>query len=373
MLPRDMRRGRSESKRRLVPLLGAAALAGLGGFALATVIVAGPRRLRETTPVAALRGALDGVGGEPEGLAAEAPHEIPLRGWLLVLLRVAILASRNRLMQESAAVAFYTLLAIFPALAATVSIYGLVADPAAIQSLVDMLDGLLPAAAIGLLHGELAQIIATGSRGLSAGAVVGLATTLWSANQGSKALFDALNIIYREPEKRSYAYFVAVAMAFTLGAILFVVAAVVGVVLLPDILRVVPIAVSSRTLVGILRWPVILVLAGLFLAALYRFGPSRENARWRWVSWGGAAAALAWVGVSLLFSWYVQRFGSFDRTYGSLGAGVGFMVWIWLSTLVALCGAQLNSELEHQTSVDTTTGGWRPLGLRGATQSDTVA
>ena len=115
------------------------------------------------------------------------------------------------------------------------------------------------------------------------------------------------------------------------------------------------------------------MLVTLFLAGLYRFGPSQEDAKWRWVTWGGGLATFAWIAVSVVFSWYVQSFGSFDRTYGSLGAGVGFMFWIWLSPLVALCGAQLNSELEHQTSADTTSGGWRPLGMRGATQADTVA
>ena len=346
---------------------------GLFGFVMAALVFAGPRRLRETTPIGPLRAAVDRLVGDDRGRDAKAPHSIPLRGWFDVTVRLVVLVARNRLMQESAAVTFYSLLAIFPALAATVSIYGLVADPGTIQRLIDALDGILPGAALGLLHGELDQLINNGQRGLSIGVAVGIATTLWSANQGSKALFETLNVIYRETEKRSYPYFVVVAMAFTLGAILFVMAAMIGVVLLPPILEALHLPVSSRSLISLARWPTILVLVALFLAALYRFGPSRENAKWRWVTWGGGLAALAWIGVTLAFSWYVQNFGSFDRTYGSLGAGVGFMVWIWLSTLVALCGAQLNSELEHQTSADTTTGPWRLLGLRGATQADSVA
>lgn len=290
-----------------------------------------------------------------------------------MFVRVAVLAARNRLMHESAAVTFYALLAIFPALAAIVSIYGLVADPSMIQRLVDALGGILPGAALGLLHGELNQLIASGPRGLSAGLVFGIGTTLWSANQGSKALFEALNAVYREREERSYPYFVLVSFAFTLGAIVFVMLATIGVVLLPQILDALHLPVTSRTVVGLARWPLILALVALFLASLYRFGPCRADARWRWVSWGGSFAAAAWIGASLLFSWYVQHYGSFDRTYGSLGAGIGFMMWIWLSTLVALGGAQLNSELEHQTAADTTTGGWKTMGLRGATQADTVA
>lgn len=347
--------------------------AGLGGFAIATALFAKPDHLRETMPVGAIRGVIDGWDGKAHGRDAEAPHEIPARGWFEVIVRTVRLVRENRLLQESAAVAFYTMLATFPALAATVSIYGLVADPAAIQRLIDALQGILPDAALGLLRGELNELIKNSPRGLSLGAVVGMATTLWSANQGSKALFDALNLIYEEEEKRSYPFFVLVALAFTFGAMAFAIAAIVGVVLLPPILDALHLPVSSRVLISLLRWPVILVLVALFLAALYRFGPSREDAKWRWVSWGGCLAALSWIAVSVLFSWYVQNFGSFDRTYGSLGAGVGFMVWIWLSTLVALCGAQLNSELEHQTAADTTTGRWRPLGTRGATRADTVA
>ena len=340
---------------------------------LAALLFAGPDHLREIAPIGSVRSAADTIGGSDHGRDAQAPQQIPARGWVEVVRRVVLLVAKNRLMQESAAVAFYTLLAIFPALAAIVSMYGLVADPVAIQHLIDALQGILPAAALGLLHGELDQLIRNGPRGLTIGAAIGLATTLWSANQGSKALFDALNVIYRETEKRSYLYFVAVAMTFTFGAILFVIAAMIGVVALPQILEALHLPVSSRTLISLVRWPAILVLVAMFLAALYRFGPSREQARWRWVTWGGCLAALSWIGVSLAFSRYVQSFGSFDRTYGSLGAGVGFMTWIWLSTLVALCGAQLNSELEHQTSTDTTTGGWRPPGMRGATQADTVA
>ena len=358
---------------RIIALAGAAAACGLGGFVLAALLFAGPDHLREVVPIGSVRNAADRIAGSDHGRDAQAPQDIPARGWIEVVRRVVVLVVRNRLMQESAAVAFYTLLAIFPALAATVSIYGLVADPAAIQRLIDALPGILPAAALGLLHGELDQLIRNGPRGLSIGVAIGLATTLWSANQGSKALFDALNVIYREPEKRSYPYFVIVAMAFTFCAILFVMAAMIGVVALPQILEALHLPVSSRTLISIARWPAILALVALFLAGLYRFGPSRENAKWRWVTWGSGLAALSWIGVSLAFSWYVQSFGSFDRTYGSLGAGVGFMVWIWLSTLVALCGAQLNSELEHQTSTDTTTGDWRLPGMRGAKQADTVA
>lgn len=349
--------------------VAAVAVAAAAGFIAAGLVIAGPSRLRERTPLAAARA----MFGADVGHGANAPHELPAAGWWAILKRTAIRTAKNRLMAESAAVTFYTLLAIFPALTAIVSLYGIFADPAAITRLLDAVSDMMPGGAIDILRGQLQALIAKGTRGLTLGAGVGLVAALWSANQGSKALFEALNTVYREEEKRSYPLFVLQAFAFTIGAIVFVIAAMVAVVVLPLILHKLGMSEYGQELFRWLRWPLILLVVVVFLTNLYRFGPSRTNPKYRWVTWGGVLAALSWVAVSFAFSWYVQKFGSFDRTYGSLGAVVGFMFWIWLSTLVALIGAQLNSEMEHQTAVDTTTGTPRPLGLRGATQADTVA
>ena len=361
--------GRASRRARQAGLAAAVAVAALAGFAAASLLVAGPDEMAERTPVGALRALV----GHEVGRDAEAPTEIPPAGWLEVAKRTAIRFARNRLMAEAAAVTFYSLLALFPALVVIVSLYGLVADPAALDRVVDALNGIVPAGGMEMLHGQVHALVQNGPRGLTVGVAIGLAATLWSANQGSKALFEALNVIYREEEKRSYPLFVVVAFAFTLAAIVFVITAMVAVVALPIVLRKLGLSDVRRGLYGWLRWPAILVVVALFLSSLYRFGPSREDPKWRWVTLGGSLAAISWVVVSFVFSWYVQRFGSFDRTYGSLGTVVGFMVWLWLSTLVALGGAQLNSELEHQTARDTTTGEPLPLGLRGATQADTVA
>ena len=343
--------------------------AAVAGFAAASFLVAGPDKIAERTPIGALRGLV----GDDVGRDADEPFEVPPAGWAEILGRTALMFAKNRLMAEAAAVTFFSLLALFPALTVVVSLYGLFSDPAALDRVVDALNGIVPAGGLQMLHGQMHALVQNGPRGLTVGVAVGLAATLWSANQGSKALFEALNVIYREEEKRSYPYFVLVAFAFTLGAIVFVLAATIAVVLLPIVLRKLGFSDVRRDLYGWLRWPVILVVVALFLSSLYRFGPSREDPKWRWVTLGGALAAVSWVAVSYAFSWYVQHFGSFDRTYGSLGTVVGFMFWLWLSTLVALGGAQLNSEIEHQTARDTTTGDARPLGLRGATQADSVA
>jgi len=343
--------------------------AALVGFAAASLLIAGPEALKERTPIAAARS----MAGEELGRNAGSPLAMPPAGWAEVLKRAAVGFITNRLMAESAAVTFYSLLALFPALAVVVSLYGLFADPAAIDRVGDALAGIVPPGGLDMLHAQVRALTANGPHGLTVGVAVGLVALLWSANQGSKALFETLNVIHREQEKRSYVYFVFVAFVFTIGAMLFVITAMIVVVVLPALMQTLRLSESMRGLLGWLRWPAILVVVSLFLSSLYRFGPSRESPKWRWVTLGGGLAAISWVLVSFAFSWYVQRFGSFDRTYGSLGAVVGFMTWLWLSILCALAGAQLNAELEHQTSRDTTTGDARRLGLRGATQADTVA
>ena len=204
------------------------------------------------------------------------------------------------------------------------------------------------------------------------GAVIGLLTALWSANQAMKALVDALNVVYEEKEKRGFFRRLAVTMAFTLGGILFVLLAVAAVVVLPVALNFVGLG-GLETVLKLARWPLMLAAIGLFLAVVYRYGPSRDAAKWRWVSWGSAVASVVWVIGSVAFSWYVTNFGNYNETYGSLGAAIGFMTWIWLSSIVVLAGAELDAEMEHQTARDTTTGPERPMGARGAKMADTAA
>jgi membrane protein len=186
-------------------------------------------------------------------------------------------------------------------------------------------------------------------------------------------MFDALNVIYEEKEKRSFIRLTLVTLAFTLGGLLFMIVAVTGVVVLPVIFGLIGLGSTVEWVLRIARWPLLIVLVGIMLAALYRFGPSRKQAKWRWVSWGSVLASVVWLAASLGFSWYVESFGSYNETYGSLGAVVGFMTWIWISSAVVLLGGELNSEMEHQTARDTTTGREKPMGRRGAKMADTVA
>ena len=186
------------------------------------------------------------------------------------------------------------------------------------------------------------------------------------------ALFDALNVVYDEKERRSPVRLYSTTFLFTLAGVVFTIVSLTGVVALPLMFQFVGMSTATETLLSIARWPVLLITIALSLAVVYRYGPSRNDARWRWVTWGSAVAALLWLVASMLFSWYVATFDSYNRIYGSLGAAVGFMVWLWISATIVLVGGELNAEMEHQTARDTTEGGGKPLGARGATKADHV-
>ncbi len=314
-----------------------------------------------------------GAGQALPGHDATKPSDIPARGWWAIAKRVAAKVSSDRLLTEAAAITFYALLSFFPALAAMVSLYGLVADPATISNNLDALSGVVPSGGMQIIGDQVHSLTANGSKALGFAALLGLATSLWSANQGTKALFDALNVVYGETEERGFLLRTAVTLAFTLGGIVFVLLALAAVVAVPVVLNVVGLGGVADLLLRILRWPLMLVALSALLACIYRFGPSRERARWQWVSWGGGFAAVAWVVGSVAFSFYVSHFGNYDKTYGSLGAAVGFLTWIWLSATIVLIGAELNAETEQQTARDTTTGPEQAPGRRGAKKADAVA
>jgi len=307
------------------------------------------------------------------GRDAGAPSEIPAHGWWAIANRVAGNISKDRLLTEAAAITFYALLALFPALAAMVSLYGLFADPATISDNLNAVSGVVPSGGMQIITDQVHSLASSGGKALGFGAVLGIATSLWSANQATKALFDALNVVYHETEKRGFLLRTAITLAFTVGGILFVLLAMAAVVAVPVMLNVVGLSGVADLLLRLLRWPVLLFALAALLACIYRFGPSREKARWHWVTWGGGFAAIIWVLGSVGFSYYVSHFGSYDKTYGSLGAAIGFLTWIWLSATIVLVGGELNAEMEHQTARDTTTGPERSPGGRGATKADAVA
>jgi membrane protein len=319
------------------------------------------------------RGAAPESKLEPgRGRLASAPSEIPARGWKDILLRIYRNIGEHRVVALAAGMTFYSLLAIFPALAALVAIYGLFSNPDSIASHLDKLSGFLPGGAMEIARDQLTRVASKGRQTLGLTFLISLGVSLWSANAAMKSLFDTLNIVYRETEKRSFIKLNLVSLAFTLAGILFVLVAMGAVVVLPPALNHVGLSEKADLLVRIGRWPAMFVILTLALAVIYRFGPSRETPRWRWITWGSAAAAILWIAASALFSWYAGSFGKFNETYGSLGAVIGFMTWLWISAIVILLGAELDAEMEHQTARDTTTGSVKPMGARGAHMADTV-
>ncbi len=305
------------------------------------------------------------------GRGAESPTEIPARGLKDVAWRVYQEISDDRVMLVSAGVTFYLLLALAPLLAALVSIYGLILDPADIAGQAAALSGVMPGGAIDILTEQLERLTEAGESTLGLTFLVSLGLALWSANAGMKSLFDAMNIAYDEREDRGFVALNLVTLAFTVSLIVGIIVlagfnaafttfqSVIGVTLPAMVITGLTIAAA---LVGFLA----------FMALLYRYGPSRDHPEWKWITPGAIFAVVAAVAVSALFSYYVANFGSYNETYGSLGAIIGFMTWLWLVIVVLVLGGEIDSELEHQTAYDSTIGHDEPMGQRDAVMADNV-
>lgn len=311
-------------------------------------------------------------GQGDRGRDAASPHEIPARGWWDIVKRTFEGFGRNRMLLVAAGVTFYALLALVPAMAAFITLYGLFFDPQQVNEQVARLSGIVPDNALEIIRDQATRIASQGGKTLGITFVLTFAFSLWSANAGLKAMIDALNVAYGEHEKRSFIALNAQSLLLTVGGIACLIAIIAALAVVPIVLRFVGFESLAGWLVSIARWPLLLALVVGALAVLYRYGPSRERARWQWISWGSAVAALAWLMFSGLFSWYVGNFGNYNETYGSLGAVIVFMTWMWLSATIVLAGAELNAEIEHQTTRDTTVGDERPIGKRGASMADSV-
>lgn len=309
---------------------------------------------------------------EDRGRNAERPSQIPLSGWKDVVMRIVASIGEDRAFLVAAGATFYLLLALFPALVVFVSAYGFFADPATVAQHVSALRTLVPASVLEIVSDQLESLATQESGTLSSGLVIGLLVAFWSANHGIKALFDALNVAYGEAEKRSFIGLNMLAFAFTLCAMLTAAVLITAVGIVPIVLQLLNLSALSETLLSAARWPVLIVLIWVGISMLYRYGPSREPAKWRWITWGGALATIVWIATSAGFSIYLQSFANYEATYGSLGAAIGLMMWTWISVVILIVGAKLNAEMEHQTRRDSTTGPSRPMGQRGAVVADTL-
>ncbi|MDB5409630.1 MAG: rbn [Rhodospirillales bacterium] len=307
------------------------------------------------------------------GRHANWPSEIPARGWWDILKRVWIRVGEDNLSMMASSVAFYSLLSLFPGLTALISLYALVADPTQVQSFLTSMQGILPDEALKLIASQTEELLSAGTGKLGLGLAISLLFALWSANYATTMLITALNGVFEEKEKRSYLSVMATSLAMTTALVLFGIVSLLLVAILPAVIDILPLPETWRQIIGLVRWPLLAVLVAFALAAIYRYGPSRAHARWRWVSWGAVLATVLWIVVSYGFSLYVALFSTYDKTYGSLGAVVVLMMWLYLTSYVVLLGAEFDAEMEHQTGRDSTTGAPRPLGRRGARKADTVA
>jgi membrane protein len=307
---------------------------------------------------------------DPAGRAADSPTEIPTRGWKDIAMRVYSRIGEDRILVIAAGTVFYGILALFPAIAALVSIYGMFASPADIAGKLSAMSSVLPGGAIDVVGDQMTRVASQNTGSLGVGAIIGLLIALWSANAGTKAVFDGLNVAYREKEKRGFISLNVSSLIFTVAMLIFAVIALGAMVVVPNYVNRLGLGEVGQWAVTIGQWPIVLLLVSFVFACLYRFGPSRDEPKWRWITPGSVFAAIVWLVASLLFSWYAANFGSYNKTYGSLGAIIGFMTWLWISSIVVILGGVLNAEMEHQTDKDTTKGAPQPKGARGAYVAD---
>ncbi|MBM3606071.1 MAG: YihY/virulence factor BrkB family protein [Alphaproteobacteria bacterium] len=305
------------------------------------------------------------------GEGASAPSEISSRGWKEILWRVKDEITHDHISVVSAGIAFYALLSIFPAIAALISIAGLILDPADVAAQLETVVRMLPENAAAILQEQVAKVTGGDQTGTGIMAFFGIAVALYGAMKGVLTLMEGLNIAYDEEETRSTIKLYLTALVITLCMIIGLIAGLALVILLPTLMALGHLPPVLATAVDILKWPLMAVLTILGLAAIYRFGPSRADPKWRWVSPGAIVATVLWIIGTIAFSIYAQNFGSYTETYGALGGVIILLTWMWLSAFVVLGGAELNAETEQQTDQDTTTGAPEPMGRRNAVKADT--
>ncbi|MGH7048195.1 MAG: YihY/virulence factor BrkB family protein [Stellaceae bacterium] len=286
-----------------------------------------------------------------ERIADTAGTHGPRSEWKHVLWGVFYGISEDRVFLIAAGVTFYAVVALFPGIAAIVSIYGLFANPVSIAGHLGTLSGVAPGGGIDVIKEQLTRLTHQTGTALSFGFAASLVIALWFSNSGMTGLFEALNAVYEEKEQRSLIKYYATTLTFTFGAIILVLVSIAIIVAIPIVLKLIPNAGAAAILLNIVRWPLLFVLVAGALALVYRYAPCRAAPQWRRIIWTSLLAAAVWLAVSALFSWYVANFGSYNKTYGSLGAIVGFMTWMWLSTVVVLLGAKLDMETARSRDI----------------------
>ena len=308
-------------------------------------------------------------GNQPGG-DADTPAEIPSRGWWQIAKRVFASLGADHVSLVAGGVAFFAFLAIFPALSALMAIYGLIVAPDDVAAQVGQLASVLPAQAQQMLNEVLVNITSTSEEKLGWGLVLSLALSIWSANKGTAALFEGLNIVYNEEEKRHFIKLKLTTLAFTLAGFLGALTCLVLIVGISAVIENLGLASWAEMVISLVRWPLLAVVFIAALAVSYRYAPSRNDPKFRWVSVGAVVSTILWIVLSAGFAYYVSNFGNYDEVYGSLAAVVITLLWLFLTVTAILLGAEINGEMESQTNKDTTVGPDEPIGRRGAFYAD---
>ncbi|MBO1750781.1 YihY/virulence factor BrkB family protein [Actinotalea sp. BY-33] len=301
------------------------------------------------------------------GAHAASPWAIPPRGWWQIAVRAGRRSATDRVPLMAAGVAFFSFLALFPSLIATILVYGLVSDPEDITGHLETLAGVLPQVGVDLVEDQMDTLVAADRQGLGLGLAVSVLVALWSASLGIAHLISAVNAAYEQGERVGFVKRRAMALVFTGGAMVLFVVVMTLVAVFP---AVVALGGVPRPLLNVGRWLVLLAVLAVSLGAVYRFAPERRSARVPWVSVGALVATAIWLAASAGFSLYITYLGSYAETYGALAGVVVILLWMWLSAMAVLFGAEVNAEAEHQTDVDSTVGEPRPRGERGAVKAD---
>tara|TARA_R110000868_G_scaffold61059_3_gene185699 strand:+ start:6262 stop:7260 length:999 start_codon:yes stop_codon:yes gene_type:complete len=311
--------------------------------------------------------------GDGSGRFAKSPVKIGLKGWRQIAWRVWKANGADNLSVNAAGVAFYNMLAIFPAFTAFVMIYGLIADASDVQVYFVSLQNLIPNDAWILLNDQLTDLAAQNDSRLGWGLLLSFVLAIWSSGAGVRALMSTLNVVYREHETRSLPVFLGTAVCLTVGGLSVALLSLLFIVGTPLALELFLLRESVEIVLDVLVW---FVLSGIMmtgLAILFRYGPDRRDAKLRWISVGSVAATFVWVFASIGFSFFVRNFGNYQETYGAAGAVIVLLMWFWVTAYIVLFGAELNAQMELQTRRDTTEGPSRPMGERGAWVADHVA
>ena len=331
-----------------------------GGQGLAGAAGSGPPPTQDTEPRS--------LADDGHGRRADTPQQIPPRGWLDIAKRTLMEIKADQVPLLAAGVAFYALLSLFPAIIAGVSIYGLVADPQTVRDQLATLTQLLSPETAKLVGQQLIQVTSGAGGALGLATLIGIATALWSASSGMKALITGVNLAYDEAETRKFLKLRGLALLLTLGAMVLMGIALAAIVGYPPIADTLPTVL--RWLVAIIRFVILGGLLMVGLAVLYRYAANRDEPKWSWVSWGAGIATVLWVLATIGFALYANFFGNYNKTYGALAGVIILMFWLYLSAFVVLVGAELNTEMELQTAKDTTAGPSRPMGERAAHAAD---